>query len=184
MMIGECETKSEEMMSKKMLVIYGSWMGSTKEIAQKIGESLREEGAQVDVLTGREVQEVQTYDGVIIGSAIRMAGLNGKMCRPVRRFAKQLKEKPVAGFLGCSVLSSKDEADPVATAKGYMTKFTDPLGLQLMDVKPFMGTVLLENARGLMKISAKALAETPELQGDQRDWEAISGWAKEIYAKM
>lgn len=168
-------------MSKNILIIYGSWMGSTQDIAEAIAESMRAEGASVDVRTGREVKG---YDGVIIGSAVRMGMLNGKMQRPVRKYASQLKEMPVAGFLGCSVLMDEEQEDPVGTAKGYLTKFTDKLGLSLIDVQPFLGTIKYENAKGIMKMSAKAMQEDPKFQGDQRDWDAIAAWAKDILAKF
>lgn len=171
-------------MSKKILIIYGSWMNSTKEIAEAIAESMRAEGAVVDVQTGREVKTVQGYDGVLIGSAVRMGMLNGRMQRPVRKFAKQLKEMPVAGFLGCSVLGSTEEADPVATAKAYLTKFTDKLGLNLIAVQPFMGAILAENARGIMKMSVSAMQADPNYKGDERDWDAIAAWAKDILGKF
>lgn len=171
-------------MNKKVLVIYGSWMGSTQQIAEAMAEAMRAEGATVAVQTGKEVKTVDGYDGVIIGSAVRMGMLNGKMQRPVRKFAKQLKQMPVAGFLGCSVLMDEEVEDPVATAKGYLTKFTDKLGLNLIEVQPFLGTVLFENAKGLMKMSAKAMQEDPKFQGDDRDWDAIAAWAKDVLGKF
>ncbi len=171
-------------MSKKVLIIYGSWMGSTQQISEAMAESMRAEGAIVDVHTGKHVKTVDGYDGVIIGSAVRMAMLNGKMQRPVRKFAKQLKQLPVAGFVGCSALIDEELEDPVATAKAYLTKFTDPLGLKLIDVKPFMGTILAENAKGIMKMSIKAMQQDPQFAGDERDWDAIAAWAKELLGKF
>ena len=171
-------------MSKNILIIYGSWMGSTCEIAEAMAEAMRAEGATVTVQTGNQVKSVDGYDGVIVGSAVRMGMLNGKMQRPVRKFAKKLKQMPVAGFLGCSVLVDQEQEDPIGTAKGYLTKFTDKLGLNLIDVQPFLGTIKFENAKGIMKMSAKAMQEDPKFQGDQRDWDAIAAWAKEILAKF
>jgi menaquinone-dependent protoporphyrinogen oxidase len=171
-------------MTKKVLIIYGSWLGSTKEIAEAIATSMRAEGASVDVMTGNQVKNVDAYDGVIIDSTVRMGMLNGKMQRPVRKYAKQLKQMPVAGFVGCAVLGDAEQDDPVAMAKGFLTKFTDKLGLSLIDNQPFMGAILAENARGIMKMSVNAMQQDPNYKGDERDWDAIAAWAKDVLAKF
>ncbi|MEE4194090.1 MAG: flavodoxin domain-containing protein [Anaerolineae bacterium] len=172
-------------MSKKVLIIYGSWLGSTKQIADALAESMRAEGAAVDVLTGKEVKGVDGYDGVIIGSAVRMGGLHNGMKRPVRKFASQLKDMPVAGFVGCGGVENEEGKSLEAEVKAYLTKFTDTIpGLKLIDIKPIAGVILLENARGLMKLMAKSLTQAANYRGDQRDWDAIAAWAKEMLAKF
>lgn len=172
-------------MSKKVLVIYGSWMNSTKEIAEAMADSMRAEGASVDVFTGKEVKSVEGYDGVIIGTGVRMGMINNGMKRPVRKFAQQLKNKPVAGFVGCGGLVNKEGESLEASAKAYLTKFTDTIsGLNLIEVKPFVGAILLENAHGLMKFMAKGLTQDPDYKGDERDWDAIAAWGKEVLVKF
>jgi menaquinone-dependent protoporphyrinogen oxidase len=173
------------MTDKKVLVIYGSWLGSTREIAEAIAESMRAEGAQVDVLSGRAVKGVKDYDGVVIGSSVRAGMLHSGMKRPVRRFSKQLAEKPVAAFVGCAMANNKEETDAEAKSKEYITKFMDKFPqIKLLDVKPFAGAFLVENARGFMKTMVQNVAAETTGEGDPRDWEAIAAWAKDIYRQF
>ncbi|HET59859.1 MAG TPA: hypothetical protein ENN32_05780 [Chloroflexi bacterium] len=173
------------MTDKKVLVIYGSWLGSTREIAEAIAESMRAEGAQVDVLSGRAVKSVNDYDGVVIGSSVRASMLHGGMKRPVRRFSKQLAEKPVAAFVGCAVIYDKNEPDAAGKAQAYITRFMDKFPqIKLLDIKPFAGAFLVDNAHGFMKTMVQNVAAQTTAEGDPRDWDAIAAWAKDIYRQF
>lgn len=57
-------------MDKKILVAYGSKRGSTAEIAEKIGETLRLKGLQVDVLDAGTVNDLTPYSKIILGSSV------------------------------------------------------------------------------------------------------------------
>ena len=57
-------------MSSRVLVAYASRMGSTKEIAEKVGAELSARGLGVDVLPCSSDPKPDDYDAVIIGSAI------------------------------------------------------------------------------------------------------------------
>ena len=52
--INQCNTKFD--MSGKVLVVYGSRFGCTKEIAQKIGDILEEEDFESHVINLKEVR--------------------------------------------------------------------------------------------------------------------------------
>ncbi|MBP7594298.1 MAG: flavodoxin domain-containing protein, partial [Candidatus Microthrix sp.] len=53
-----------------VLVGYASAYGSTKGIASRVGEHLRAAGFEVDVHPVDEIDAVNAYEAVIIGSAI------------------------------------------------------------------------------------------------------------------
>ena len=56
----------------KVLVAYASKYGSTKGIADFIGERLRQDGVVVDVKDVEEVRSLAGYDAFVIGSALYM----------------------------------------------------------------------------------------------------------------
>ena len=58
-------------MSSRILVTYASRAGSTASIAEAIGKTLIEGGAQVDVIPMNEVKDLSAYRAVVAGSAIR-----------------------------------------------------------------------------------------------------------------
>ena len=60
-------------MNNKILVTYASRAGSTAEVAEAIGKTLTEGGAQVDVIPMQDVNDLSPYRAVVAGSAIRQA---------------------------------------------------------------------------------------------------------------
>jgi menaquinone-dependent protoporphyrinogen oxidase len=54
----------------KVLVAFASKHGSTKGIADFIGATLRQKGLDVDVLETSQVQNIQSYDAFVLGSAL------------------------------------------------------------------------------------------------------------------
>ena len=54
----------------RVLVAYASKMGSTKEIAEVIGQELEAAGLEATVVSCAENPGLDDFDGVIIGSAI------------------------------------------------------------------------------------------------------------------
>jgi menaquinone-dependent protoporphyrinogen oxidase len=58
-------------MNDKILVTYASRAGSTAGVAEAIGKTLVENGAQVDVLPMKNVKDLTPYRVVVAGSAIR-----------------------------------------------------------------------------------------------------------------
>ena len=55
----------------KILIAYASKFGSTGEVAEAIGEVLCQEGNTVETKWVKNVKDLNNYDAVIIGSAIR-----------------------------------------------------------------------------------------------------------------
>ncbi len=55
----------------KVLVTYDSKLGSTAEVAKFMGSVLSDQGASISVKPLSEVDYLEAYDSVIIGSAIR-----------------------------------------------------------------------------------------------------------------
>ncbi len=56
-------------MSNKILVTYATCTGFTVGVAEAIGKTLAENGAQVDILPMREVKDLSPYHAVVAGSA-------------------------------------------------------------------------------------------------------------------
>ena len=60
----------EKNMENRILVTYASQAGSTAGVAEAIGKTLSEGGAQVDVLPMKDVKDLSPYSSVVAGSAI------------------------------------------------------------------------------------------------------------------
>ena len=58
-------------MTDKILVTYATCTGWTVGVAEAIGKTLAEGGAEVDVLPMQEVKDLSPYRAVVAGSAIQ-----------------------------------------------------------------------------------------------------------------
>lgn len=85
----------------KLLLTYASRKGSTKETVEKIGDHLTGKGFEITVVDCDEVQDISTYDGVIIGTGIYKGMWLPAAETFLRRFADKLQSTPVAAFMLC-----------------------------------------------------------------------------------
>jgi menaquinone-dependent protoporphyrinogen oxidase len=159
-------------MTPRVLVAYGSKMGSTAEIAEAIGRELRKQGLRADVLPATSVRDVRSYEFVVIGSAIYGGRWRRECQRLLERHQLQLMRRHVWLFQsGLSVVSPgpyKDPTPPVVRRLAAVVGANIPV--------TFPGRLTRESARGLIP---RLMARQP-LAGDHRDWERIRRWAADI----
>ena len=84
----------------KGVVVYKSWWGSCRKIAEAIGQGLSESGHDVQVVAVEEAGRPDTSpDFVVIGAATRWPGAWPKIKRYARKYAKKgFSGKPFATF--------------------------------------------------------------------------------------
>src|SRR5512139_3569288 len=92
-------------MPDKILVTYASRAGSTAGVAEAIGKTLSEKGAQVDVIPMADVKDLSPYEAVVAGSAIRAAKWLPEAVRFIQTHRSTLAQKPFAMFTVCITLA-------------------------------------------------------------------------------
>ena len=92
-------------MSNTILITYASRAGSTKGVAEAIGQTLAESGAQVEVRPMQDVKDLTPYRAVIAGSAIQKKEWLPEAMDFVRTNRAALAQKPFAAFLVCMTLA-------------------------------------------------------------------------------
>jgi len=163
---------------RKILVVYASQFGSTGEVAQVIGDVLISQGHNVVIKAISQVNDISSYEAVIIGGAIQY----DRWMAPARKFVYQHQEHlskiPFACFFNCLTLSRKDEAS-VAQAKGYAKAIEKlVIGLKPVDVHGFAGVLDYSKMSIPVRIVAKIIFLIIGVkEGDYRDWGAIKIWA-------
>src|SRR5512139_1369779 len=95
-------------MSDKILVTYASRLGSTAGVAEAIGKTLMDNGAQVEVRRMEDVTDLTPYSGVVAGSAIRNKQWLPEAVQFVQTHQAALQQKPFAAFLVCMTLAMKN----------------------------------------------------------------------------
>ena len=163
-------------MDKKVLVAYATKHGSTAEIAEKIGQVLREAGLDTDVLPASRVDDVSPYDAVVLGSAVYIGGWQKNATKFLSTNEQALVEKEVWLFSS----GPTGEGDLVELAEGWrFPKSLQSLAdrIQPRDITLFHGALAED---GLNFIQKWMLKNVGAPLGDFRDWEAITAWATQI----
>jgi menaquinone-dependent protoporphyrinogen oxidase len=173
----------------KVLVAFATKAGSTKGIAEFIGEKLRGRGMQVDVLEAASIRDAGGYDAYVVGSAVYMFHWMKEAKQFLSNNKKSLAGKPVwlfsSGPVGKSRTNPKGQ-DLLDVAVSGPKELDELVGLvSPRDHRIFFGVLdasKLTGATGFMyrmvRRSEAARESMPE--GDFRDWKEIEAWVDDI----
>lgn len=164
-------------MSEKILVTYASRNGSTAGVAEAIGKTLSEAGAQVDVLPMQEVKDLAPYRAVVAGSAIQSQQWLPEAMQFVQAHRAELARKPFAAFLVCMTLAMKkgDYRAQVATWLDPVSDLVHPVSVGLFAGVLDISRIPSWSDRMKFRLSVKMGVWS---EGDHRDWNAIRLWAE------
>jgi menaquinone-dependent protoporphyrinogen oxidase len=173
--------EKDRKMKNRLLIAYGSRCGSTGGVAEAIGQVLSMAGAAMDVRLVKDVNDLSPYQGVIVGSAIRMGKWLPEVVEFVKTHQDTLSRVPVAYFAVCLAMKD-DTVENRHKALGYL----DPVRKQFPQVKPadiglFAGAVDYKKLSFAYSLILKVKG-APE--GDFRNWEAIRTWAASIHPAL
>jgi menaquinone-dependent protoporphyrinogen oxidase len=165
----------------QVLVSAASGHGSTTEIARIIGQTLASNDIAVDIVPPSDVDSLEDYDAVILGSAVYA----GHWLAPARDFAIRFREPlaarsvwlfssgPVGGPSGKLVQSMEEDHPDVIRirqairVRGHRT-FTGKLNPQSLSLAQRASVLVSRDLSG----------------GDFRDWSVIMQWADGIAADL
>lgn len=160
----------------RVLVAYASKYGATAGIAERIGEVLRRQGVQADVVSAERAGDLAPYTAVVVGSGVYAGNWLKGAAAFLSRHEAELATRPVWLFSD----GPTGEGDPVALMKGW--RF--PQGLQAVadrirprDIALFHGALDPAKLNWAERLILRAI-KAPV--GDYRDWPAIEAWAGEI----
>jgi menaquinone-dependent protoporphyrinogen oxidase len=158
----------------EILVAYATKMGATKEIAEVIAARIRSAAHEVTVLDAADVDSVEPYKAVVLGSALYAARWRPEAVKFLKRNAPALARQPVwlfhSGPLGSDLSAQKapPKVRELATRIGADQPTT------------FGGRLTPQTAVGFF---AKKMAQG-SMAGDYRDWDEIELWANHIAEQL
>jgi menaquinone-dependent protoporphyrinogen oxidase len=167
-------------MDEKVLVAYGTKYGATAEIAEKIGEVLRQAGPPADVLAADRAGDLSAYKAVVLGSAVYIGQWRKEAAKFLKDNEQALAGKPVWLFSS----GPTGEGDPEELVQGWrLPGKLQPIAdrIQPRDIAVFHGAV---DADKLNFIERWMLKNVQSPIGDFRDWDAITSWAVGIAEEL
>ena len=164
-------------MENGVLIAYASKYGSTREVAEKIGEVVREEGMNADVRDVKTVKKMDGYRAVILGGPVIMNKLRPAVVKLAEKHRKALQDIPVAYFT-LGVTMKTDNLENRVQATKYMEplcEIREPVSLGL-----FAGKVDYASIGPLFRWSFQKDTSGMLNEGDFRDWNVIEQWARNL----
>lgn len=175
----------------KALVVYGTRGGATGAIADEIGKTLTEQGFEATVRDAKDLKgiDAKSYDLVVVGSSVYAGMWSGKAKRFLKKNQQALASKKVALF--SSGLAGSDPAQAAAAKQSIEKTASSFPAIKPVALAYFGGVVNFDSPNFFARIMANAMKADFQKKGfdtskpiDQRDWEAIRQWAKDVAAKV
>jgi menaquinone-dependent protoporphyrinogen oxidase len=159
----------------RALVVYASRHQATAEIADVIASEISGSAIDVTIASVDDVESLDGYDGVVLGSAVYMGRWQKSALAFVDRFAEELKVRPVwlfsSGPIGDPPVPEGDPPDPLEVQAR----------VGAIEHHMFAGRIEKDRLSGKEHLIVRAL-HVPE--GDYRDWDDIRDWAVRIGADL
>ncbi len=166
----------------KTLIAYASKCGSTGEIAVAIAEELQKSNFSIEVLPVQEVVSLESYDHVILGTALRFEKPLNEMMDFITRFSKDFSSRKIACYSAGVYMRDPSPINRAKTEKmleSMMDALPEPVSVAMFGgmvdykkIAPFWRFLVTLDSSGLMR------------EGDGRDWGAIKGWARNLGTKF
>jgi menaquinone-dependent protoporphyrinogen oxidase len=174
----------------RVLIAYGSRYGSTEEIASRLAEFLKEEGVEAEVLDlkrERNWPPLEGFDGVMVGSGVKVGRWMNEPREFFRRKRDELKGRRLAVFVSCfSALNAPDYArtdllEKVMEEAGVKVDLYEAFG-PLVDFSKGSRIGFLDKkvAQTVMSKDSEKTGIKLDMDGrnDLRDWERIREFAR------
>jgi menaquinone-dependent protoporphyrinogen oxidase len=151
-----------------VLVAYASRYGSTREVAEAIGATLREHGMLVEVRAAAEVDGLDEFGAVVLGGGIYMGRWHRDARGFVRHFGTELADLPVAVF---ALGPTDDEPSHRAGSEKQFRAVTAKFTFAPVSTRLFGGVI--DPAKLHFPFNHMPAA-------DVRDWGQVREWAEEL----
>lgn len=158
---------------RRLLVAYATKHGSTREVADEIATTLKEQGCRVDLRAAADCHDLSEYRAVVLGGALYMGRWHRDARAFLRRHATALETRPIAIF---AMGPQKTDEKSVRSARQQL----DNALRRFRDVDPLAVTIF----GGVIDPTKLRFPFNRMKPSDARDWDAIRGWAAELTSRL
>ena len=162
-------------MSVRMLVAYATHAGSTQEVANEIGETLRKQGIAVEIHPVRNVRDLGEYSAVVLGAPLYMFHWHRDAHHFIARFKKDLERLPLAIF---AIGPFEDKPDHWQGAREQLDKELAKYTWLEPAAKEVFGGKFDAAALHFPYSWIPAMKAIPP--SDLRNWDTIRAWAEQF----
>lgn len=160
-------------MASKILVAYASKHGTTREVAESIAATLREQHLDVAIEEAAHVRDIALYDALVVGGGLYMGKWHSDAQHLLKRHRHELAGKRLAVFgMG------PDSLEPAKVAESR--KQLDRALAAIPELEPIAVTIF----GGALKPETWRFPFNKLPAFDARDWDAIHSWAMDLAAKL
>lgn len=170
----------------RILVLYGTTEGHTRKVANAIGDTMRANGLDVDVVHVDESEpDPSPYAAVIVAASIHAGGYQKPIANWIRAHAAQLDRIPSAFVSVCLAILSKNE-EGRSEAMAIPRRFLDGAHWHPSVVKVVAGALLYTRynffIRWMMKRIVAAAGGDTDTSRDYEytDWNDLRAFAGEF----
>lgn len=165
----------------RVQVIYGSRLGATRGIAERIGSRLREDRLDVTVQPASGAFPITDADAFVIGSGVYGGHWVKEAADYVRQHRAILVRRPVWLFSSGPVGDLAMRHEPVEPKDvGALRAMVNPRGHRIFPGALDRATV----DASTLGFAERLIAKTMVPEGDYRDWKAIDDWAAGIAREL
>lgn len=170
-----------------ILVAYASRYGATQGIAERIAETLTEQGPPAEALPVQSVSHPERYDAFVVGSAVYMGHWEKAASSFVRRHRDVLSRKPEwlfsSGPLGTATVDATGKDVRGTAAPRELDELLSATGAREHHV--FFGALDVRKLRGVHRMMVMLPAASKLfIEGDFRNWPEIDAWAAGIARQL
>lgn len=166
-------------MANTVLVTYASRYGSTREVAEAVAATLRQEGLQADLEPLAGVRSLDGYGTVVMGAPLYMYRWHKDARRFLTRHRRALTGRPVALFALGPVHDPHDDEEWRASRAQLDKELARHAWLTPVALEVFGGR--FDPARLRFPLNRLAGAEPAS---DIRDWAAIRAWTSTLASTL
>ena len=171
----------------KVLIVYGSGEGQTEKVADFIGERLRKQKHDVDVLRGKHLPkefDIEHYGAIIVAASVRMMKYQHSIVDFARKYHARLDAVPSA-FVSVSMSEASD-----GFQQEWLDHFIKDTGWKPARFASFAGALMYQEYDFATRLVMKQISKKSGLTTDTSknheftDWEAVGRFAEEFAAAL